>query len=81
MTISGDSLNDLVRLRELFALFGGDGPVVGDFLGDLAETEDGEFLGEFALHLMDLVSDLGEGHGGASILLLFRRVLSTKGHE
>ena len=71
----GDAMDYLVRLGELFFFGGGDSPVVGDFLGQLAKAKDGEFLGKFALEGVDLVSDLGDGHGCASILLLFRRVL------
>ena len=78
MAGAGDALDDLVGLGELFAFFGGDGPVGGDFLGQLAETEDGEFPGELALELVDLVSDLGEGHGGPPLVNPRR---DTKIHE
>ena len=70
----GDAADDLMGLGELFFFGGGNGPVVGDFLGQLAEAKDGEFLGELALEGVDLVSDLGDGHGFFSFLIYPPRV-------
>ena len=74
MTGGGDAADDLVRVGELLTLGGGDGPVVGDFPGQLAEAVDGEFFGEFALEGVDLVAYLGDGHGIISFII-------HEGHE
>ncbi len=54
-----DAADDLLRLGKVFAFGDGCGPVVGDFLDQLAEAADGDFLGEFALEGVDMVPDLG----------------------
>ena len=81
MAVAGDALDYLVGLGEWFLFGGGDGPVFGDLLGELAEAEYGEFFGKFALEGVNLVSNLGEGHGCTSELLLLRQAICAMGPE
>ena len=51
----------------------GDGPLIAEFLGDLAEAVDGEFLGVLAPEGVDAAADLGEGVHRIKLLKNFFR--------